>query len=152
MAAEATAKKPQLPVLMPERMGLVGQKQNVFVVDIPMSVTLEQLLEPSYWAHVAEQMQPLDEIKARMEDGSAVHYLLVGWCERNFAHVKLDRTVTLNVSKEPPVSSVKHRVQWMGMHQKYCVIRQSDNAILREGETKDGAARWLREYESGLGR
>ena len=154
MAVEAAIKKVQAQVvLMPERFGLVGQKQNVFIADIPMDVKLDQLLEPSYWAHVADQMQPLDEVKARMEDGSAIHYLVVGWCERNFAHVKLDRTVELRVDKEPPASSVKHRVEWKGMHQKYCVIRQRDSAILREGElSKDSAARWMREYEAGQSR
>lgn len=150
--AEANAVKKQIPVLMPERFGLVGQKQNVFVVDLPLTVTLNDALEPSYWAHVADQMQPLDEIKVRADDGSFVAYLIVAWCERNFAKVVLDRKVECIVSKEPPVSSVKHRVEWKGQHQKFCVIRNSDNGILREGESKDGAARWLREYESGAGR
>src|SRR6266404_9387537 len=87
--AEAAKKQP-LPVLMPDRFGLVGQKQNVFVVDLPMTVTLDEALQPSYWAHVAEQLTPLDEIKVRAEDGSFVAYLIVGWCGRNYAHVVLD--------------------------------------------------------------
>ena len=150
--AEA-AKKPQGPVLMPERMALGGLKQNVFVVDLPITVSLEQTLDPSFWAHVADQMQPMDEIKLRSEDGAWIAYLVVGWCERNFAQVVLDRKVEIRVDREAPVSSVKHRVEWKGNQMKYCVIRLSDSKILREGDpSKDGAMRWLREYESGIGR
>ncbi len=150
--AEAAKKQP-LPVLMPDRFGLVGQKQNVFVVDLPMTVTLDEALQPSYWAHVAEQLTPLDEIKVRAEDGSFVAYLIVGWCGRNYAHVVLDHKVVISSVKEAPTSSVQHRVEWKGAHLKYCVIRNSDSKILREGErTQDDASRWLREHEAGAGR
>lgn len=149
---EAVAIKKQSHVLMPERFALVEEKQAQFVVDIPANVTLQDVIEPGFWAHVAEQMHPLDEIKVRAEDGSWIAYLVVAWCERNYAYVVLDRKIDLNVSKEAPVNSVKHRVDWKGPHMKYCVIRNSDNKMLREGETKDGATRWLREYELGQAR
>lgn len=158
MAAEAAVAvvkevKKQSPVLMPDRFGLEEEKQRVFVVDLPAAVTLDEAMEPSYWAHVAEQMQPFDEIKIRAEDGSFIAYLVVGWCERNFAHVVMDRKINLSVNKEPPVSSVKHRIDWKGAHLKFCVIRNSDNKTLHEGErTKDEATRWLREYETSQGR
>lgn len=151
-APAVTVKKKQAQVLMPDRFGLVGQKQNMFVVDLPFGVTEEDFMDPGYWAHVADQMQPLDEIKVRAEDGSFVVYLLVAWCERNFAKVVFDRRVECTVSKEAPVNSVKHRVEWKGPHMKFCVIRNSDSSVLREGETKDGAARWLREFEAGQAR
>ena len=147
------AAKKQVPVLMPERFGLVEEKQHRFIVDLPATVSLDDALEPSYWAHVAAEMQPFDEITIRAEDGSFIAYLVVGWCERNFAHVKLDRRIDLTVSREPPTSSVKHRVEWKGPHMKFCVIRNSDNKFLRDGErTEDEAKRWLREYEAGAGK
>ena len=153
MAEAAAVKKAPSPVLMPDRFGDQESKQHVFVVDLPATVALDDALQPSFWAHVSEQMQPFDEIKIRAEDGSFIAYLVVGWCERNFAQVILDRVVQLTVDREAPVNSVKHRVEWKGAHLKFCVIRNSDDKVLREGErTKDEAARWLRDFEVSAGK
>lgn len=145
------AAKKSSPVLMPDRMGLSEHKRQDWVVDIPIGVTLEQAMEPSYWAHVAEQMNPLDHIEIRAEDGSYVAELIVSMCERSYARVVLDRVVRLTQEKEAPVESIKHRVEWKGPAMKWCVIRNSDNQVLRQEErTKDEAMRWLDDHEKTM--
>ena len=141
------------PVLMPERMGLREQKINDFVVDVPMTLSLEDALEPSFWAHVADQMQPSDHITLRADDGSWIAYLVVAYCERNFAKVVVDRCVKLNADTETPINSIKHKVEWKGPRLKYCVIRMSDAALLKqECRTREEAAAWMREHEQTMAR
>jgi len=152
MAEIAVAKK-QSPVLMPDRIGLADDKRHDWVVDLPMSVTLEQAMEPSYWAHVAAQMDPLDHIELRAEDGSWVAYLIVSFCERNYATVVLDRQIKLGDDREVPLSTIKHRVDWKGPQMRWCVVRVSDSALLHQGEREKGAAyQWLQDHEKTLQR
>ena len=142
-----------MPVLMPERFGLAEDMRHDFVANIPMGVTLEDVLEPSYWAHMAEMMVPLDHIEVRAEDGSWVAFLIVQFCERNYARVVLDRIVKMSPDTEVPVASIKHRVEWKGPQLKYCVIRVADSQILkREVKTKEEANAWLLEHERTVGR
>lgn len=147
---EATAKK-SIPVLMPERIGLSEDKRHDWVVDLPMTVTLEEALEPSFWAHVSAQMEPLDHIEVRSEDGSWVAFLIVSFCERNYAKVVLDRQVKLDDNQEVPLATVKHKVEWKGPHLRFCVIRIADAALLQQGmRDKQAAYQWMTEHEKTL--
>lgn len=136
------------PVIMPDRVGLAESKRQDWVVDVPIAHTLQHCLDPSYWAHVAAQMEPLDHIELRAEDGSWIAYLVVRFCERSYARVVLDREVKLDGELAAPAESVKHRVEWKGTQLKHCVIRNSDDKILQQGiRSKPEADRWLIDYE-----
>lgn len=129
---EATVKKSK-PVAMPDHFGLAENKRQDWVLDVPVSVTLEQAMEPSYYAHVAAQMEPLDNVQLRCEDGSWVADLIVQFCERNYARVVLKTHTKLGSEKDAPEVSVEHRVEWKGPTLKWCVIRNSDNKIIKDG-------------------
>jgi len=151
--AETASVKKQNPVGMPERMGLAEDKRHDWVFDLPVGLKIEDVLEPSYWAHLASQMDPLDHIEVRAEDGSWVAYLVVAYCERNYAKVKLDRLVKLEDDQEAPITSIKHKVEWKGPHMKFCVIRLSDSAVLQQGmRDKAMANQWMVEHEKTLSR
>jgi len=150
--AEQAVKKEQ-PVIMPDRVGLAEHKRHDWVVDVPLGVTVEQATEPAFWAHVAAQMDPLDHIELRAEDGSWVAYMIVAYCERNYAKVVLDRVVKLEANHEIPMASRKHSVEWKGPHLKWSVIRMSDREVLKSGMSSKGeAANWMTEHEKTIGR
>ena len=138
---------------MPERVGLAEDKRHDWVVDVPVTITIEDTLEPSYWAHIAAQMEPLDNIEVRCEDGSWVAYLIVAFCERNYAKVVLDRVIKLDTRADAPMTSIKHKVEWKGPVLRFAVIRLSDSQILHSGDkSKELAQAWMLEYEKTLGR
>jgi hypothetical protein len=142
------AVKKSVPSLMPDRMGLAEDKRHDWVVDVPVTVSREEILEPSYWAHVAAQMQPLDHIEARWEDGSKIQYLIVAMCEKNYAVVKFDRELTLEQEAQAPSGAEKHRVEWKGPRLMWSVIRLSDSQIIHNGEkSRDLATAWMMEHE-----
>lgn len=136
------------PVLMPERVGLADAKRHDWVVDAEYGVTLEEVLQPSYWSHVAPRMVPGDHIEVRAEDFSWVAYLIVHFAERTYANVVVDRVVTIDKAQDLPAVSIKHKVEWNGPHHKFAVIRISDSQMLQSGFTTRGLAdEWMRNHE-----
>ena len=147
----AEAAKKQSPVVMPDRMVLAEHKRQDWVVDLPVGVTLEMAMEPGYWAHVAAQMEPLDHVELRADDGSWVAFLIVRYCERSYAIVHLVSRVDLAGPTDAPSSTQKHRVEWKGGAMKHCVIRNADGAVLHQGERdKQAAVNWMIEHEKSM--
>jgi len=133
---------------MPERMGLAEDKRHDFVVDIPPTVQRDEIFVPSYWAHVADQMQPMDHIEARWEDGSKIIYLVVQMCERNYAKVKLLNEVLFDDDVAVPVGSEKHKVEFKGPRMQWCVVRLADSVILhRDEKSRELATAWMIDHE-----
>jgi len=146
-------KDKDIPVLMPERFGASEEKRHDFVVDLPISVTLEQAMDPGFWAHVAHEMIPLDHIELRAEDGSWVADLIVAFCERNYAKVVLKSITKLDEDQVAPASSIKHKIEWKGPHLKYSVIRTADSKVMQsQMRTRDEATQWLTAHEKTLER
>jgi len=144
----AVAAKKGNPVLMPERMGLAEDKRHDWVVDIPITVQREEILDPSYWAHVAEQMEPMDHIEARWEDGSKIIYLVVQMCERNYARVALHGELTLDTAISVPTGSEKYKVEFKGTRLQWTVIRIADSVTLHSGaKSRELATAWMLDHE-----
>ena len=151
--AEKQEAKKQSAVLMPERFGLAEAKRQDFVADVPSDVTLEQVLDPAYWAHTAISMTPGDQIEVRWEDGSRIALLHVVFCERNYARVETIWTKEIKVNIETPSASIKHRVDWKGPHLKWCVVRVSDSQVIsKENSSKELAYQWMQNHERAQGR
>jgi len=152
-AAPAPEKKKSQPVLMPGRMGIAEEKRNEHIVDVPVGVTLDECLDPAFWAHEAPKLQPLDKIELRSEDGSWIAIAYVRLCERTYALLVLDRVIDMSGERTVPAASFKHRVEWKTTTLKYAVIRNMDDKILQSGfGTKAEADRWLIEYERNMER
>ena len=151
MSEAAVAKKDtrKVQTVLPAMFGLAEHKRHDFVCDVKPDVTVDDVCDPAFWSHVADQMDPLDTIEVRWEDGSKILQLRVLWCERTFAKVKVISTETLDeIPANQEVKSLKHRVEWKGPTQKHCVIRNSDNAILQSGFRERAlAAAWLTDHE-----
>lgn len=150
VAIRAVEKKSSHAVLMPDHIGLAEHKRNDFVVDLPHGLTLEDAMEPSFWAHVVmdRDMQPLDRVEIRAEDGSWTADLIVAYCERNYAKLKLIAKHELAADTVAPESSIKHEVVWKGPSLKFCVIRKSDSQIIHQGDKeKQTAISWMVEHE-----
>ena len=145
---EAVAKK-QSPVLMPDRCKHAEFTNTRWTVNVESGRTPQDILAPSYWSHTAFQMQPFDEIQARAEDGKWVAYLVVRFCEKNFAIMHLDRLIEFKDNAEIPETSIRHKVEWKGPQHQYAVIRLSDSQMLHSKcKTREEAAEWLRNHEN----
>lgn len=146
-ATEAPKRK-EMPVLMPERFGLSEAKRRDWVADVEAGRTVQDILEPSYWAHIAPQLSAGDHIEARAEDGKWIAFLIVLYCERTYARVVVDRVLEIRENAVATDESIRHKVEWKGPHYKFAVIRIADSQMLQSGfKTREEAAAWLRNHE-----
>lgn len=145
--------KIQARVIMPQRFAEAETLRHDWIADAEVGTSLEEVMEPSYWTHVAPLMVPYDHIEVRAEDGTWIAYLVVLYAERNYAKVVLDRVLKVEQNAEVPEASLKHKVKYNGPHHKFCVIRLSDDEILHKGcKTREEADAWLRTYEKSMER
>lgn len=155
-AAEAPkpqAKKKESPVLMPSRFALAEFRRHDWVADVESGRTVEDILQPSYWTHIAPQLQPYDHIEARAEDGKWIAFLIVLFSENNYAQVIVDRVLKIEANADTTSPSAKYKVDWKGPHYKYVVIRVSDDQMLHSGcKTRDEASSWLKNHEAASSR
>lgn len=134
-------------ILDPQRHRLAEHVRNTWVVNAEEGTTIQDVLEPSYWAHVARELKPYDHIEVRLETGDWIAQMLVISQGLNWAKVHLLQQHNLSMSQEAPPSSQKHEVKWRGPQHKWCVMRLIDNQALQTGMEKDEASAWLRNYE-----
>lgn len=156
------ADKPQaIPQLDANRFKLAEHEFNRWCITVEQGITRAQILNPAFYSQFSSKMRPYDTIAVRCDDGTLYAELLVIQSERTWARVHVlswhDLTSKdVAQSKVEPTSSPKvaldpskeFKVKYMGAHKKWSVIRQSDEAIVREGEdNKANAELWLVEYQ-----
>lgn len=140
-------------VLVEKRLGLVESKRQDWVVEAEEGTTVEDVLDPLYWAHVAARFTPYDRIEVRIDTGEWMLDLIVLQAARNYARVHvLTKYELVDASAEVPGAAIKHRVEWKGTHKKWCVIRNADSALVQaELQTKELANEWLTNHERVTG-
>jgi len=146
------AKEKALIQLAPNELHLFEHVSQRYDAKIAQGVTPEDMLVPAFWAHHAVKLRPMDEIRARAEDGTWVATLLVLDCSRTWAKVQLIQVhklttgdVALSQASETQIQEFigTHLVTYRGPH-KWSVVRRADKNVLAEGmEQKDTASVWL---------
>lgn len=138
----------------PHRFTSFEYRNKVCKVDIESGHTLEQMLEPAYWAHVANKLQDGDEIVAVAEDNTfRAHFYVI---ERgpNWANVYCLKFDELTKEFQIPVTADQnYLVQFGGNLHKWRVKRKSDGQVLiSKLKTPEQATDWLRNYKATLAR
>lgn len=150
--ADKPADAKRAVILNPQRMTLAEQCRQDWVVNAEAGTTVQDVLDPAYWAHMAVQMQPFDRIDVRLETGEWMLQLLVINHGRNWAQVHLLHHYDLAKRAETMPSAQKHSVEWKGPQLKWCVIRLADSeAVMKELASKQAAAEWLAQHEKSAG-
>lgn len=105
---------------------------------------VDDLLQPSYWAHVAKTVRPGDRIEAVAHDGSwfAEFYVIS-------AGANEVRVVSLRVASLTAQSvTVEYEVKFRG-RAKWSVLRMTDKAVMVDGLDDEKAANdWLAQHQA----
>lgn len=136
-------------ILNPQRIGLAEARRQDWVVNAEEGTTVQDVLDPGYWAHCASSMQVYDRIDVRLETGEWLLELFVLDVGRNYARVFLAKKHDFADSNiEVPVGAIKHKVEWKGPQRKHVVIRLSDGAAIQEGFSEKAVAmEWMANHE-----
>lgn len=148
----ADAAKKQEGVLVPNRMQAAEHGRNIWLATAESAEHPEDFLRPTFWAHVAKNLQPFDHIELRTDDGTYWAEFLVTSCEKTWAKVQLLREAKISVSVEAPIDP-EYKAEWKGPHRKWCVLRIKDGSLVHEGLADRGAAnQWLESYVRTVGK
>lgn len=148
----ALAPKVQARSIMPSRMRLAQYDRRDWVVNAEIGTSLDEVLRPEYWAHMAGTMSPYDHIEVRVDDEQWLAHLLVRRVERSAVVVHVLHFYELDPKQVASASAAQHRIEFKGPQRKHSVIRTSDNAVIRdEFASKEAARQWLTDYERTTG-
>lgn len=154
MAAEP-AKAPRVMRLQIPRFQLAEYSKRSFFATPEAGVTLADMLQPEFWAHVAQNITRGDFIEAILEDCSAFYEFFVMEVGKTWAVVVPIREVDLRAASalaahyknKSASTAAQFKVEFKGLHLKYCVIRLSDQSIIKqEFADQSGAESYLRDY------
>lgn len=133
-----------------QRLSLAEYKRQDHIHEAEEGMTVERLLESSYWAHIPfGKIQLYDRMEVRIDTGEWIAELIVVGCARGWIQMYLAKLYNLDMSTsaEAPNSQLKYDIKYKG-YKKWCVIRREDSVLLQEGmDTKALAQTWLDQHE-----
>jgi hypothetical protein len=159
---EKTSKTPQAPevppkaravVVDPQRMQVAEYVRREWVVTAEEGTSIDDIVHPGYWAHMARQLALYDRIEVRIDTGEFLLELVVKSVGPNWAQVAvLQHHKLVGVADEETSNSHSELdVKFKGPIRKWCVVRKSDDEILHEKEeSKLAASTWAAQYESTI--
>lgn len=118
-------------------------------LSIPVTDTIDDLKEPSYWTHLAGagRIGPLDFIDCIWEDMSKCVLVRVLTMTRTSAFVKIwdVKDLTDDMSNASGLAEIaNYDVTFTGPAGKYRIVRKVDRTFVRDGfDTQEAAMRWL---------
>ncbi len=119
------------PKLQAGRLKQADVVRNVWVVVPEHGFSMEDILEPGYWAHVAVEFRQYDRIEVQSEDASVWAELLVVAAGPTWAKVAPVRFVELGRDTDIPESEYEGLiVQFRGPIEKWCVQSKDDRRVL----------------------
>lgn len=142
--------------LDPARFSLDEHQNQTWTATVEAGTTLKDILQPDFFANVANKMRQYDRIYVRIDTGEWYAELLVLDCGKNWA--KTYGILKVDIGEEGqhtedinPEIYERFTVQHRGPHLKWCVIRKSDKEAIKEMcATRSEAQSWLASYAMTL--
>lgn len=109
------------------------------------------IFEPTFWAHVAAKLRPLDRLEIMDDEGSWLTMLIVRAVGRQEAVVTELWSANLSGAAAATHVSVEFEAKWRGHKYKWSAVRLSDKAVMREDmETREEAEAYIRSHLKAL--
>lgn len=131
-----------------QRMQLREVFRQDWAVNAEAGTTIEDVLDPQYWAHMAVRMTPYARVEVLEETGEWMLDLFVLNVGRNWAQVHVLHKYDLEQRSETMPAAQKHKIDWKGPQRKFAVIRIADSQVIQDGfGSKLEAGVWLANHE-----
>lgn len=136
---------------------LAEHVRAVHVVIPPEGTTVEDLLKPEAWAHVAHELATGSRIEVVPESGEWFAELYVVEAKRQWAKVvllrKVDLAPLLVQGESAPQDTEEFYAKWSGPISKFRVHRKKDKEVIRaDFATAEDANLWIAEHKKSLAR
>lgn len=141
-----------MPKLMERNLHAADFARQVFRVNPPAGTTLDEMLVPEYWAHVARRMTPHDVVEVVPEDGSFYARLFVLNSDKLWVKMaKLDY-VEFGDAGQRPAQADKFEAKFGGPNVKWRVHNKSDNSLVSGDsfQTRADAEKWIEQHSKAM--
>ena len=150
ITAEEETEDSLVPITQ-SRFGLEVEAANRWRVTVPMVTNRDDLLNESYWQHIATQLRPGDEIVAMPDNMAWKDIYHVCGSGRLYAHVVRVEQYELTPLEQAVHLPSIYKVEFKGAHHKWAVVR--GDVPLKDGfETEALARRYAAKHESAVTR
>lgn len=123
--------------------------RQVWRIIVPRGTTVEDMLKPTYWGHVAAQLRTGDKIEAVVEDNSGYFEFYVRFARRLEAAVSLISQSDLPAAEITEDLVKEYRVEFRGQRAKWSVIKGKE--VVKQGIESEGEAQaWLDNHLKAL--
>jgi hypothetical protein len=118
-------------------------------ITVDPATTLDDMMNPGYWAHVAAQLRTGDEITAVAEDNSFYAKFFVRFARRLEASVSLIQHVELEAVAVTTELASEYSIKFRGQRSKFTILKGKE--VLRDGfETENQAKAYLEDHLKAL--
>lgn len=147
--------------LLPHALKQAEYERTLWQVVLPKNTTIEEVLVPEFWSHVAKQFHPHDKITIWAYDGSWVCEAYILYSDNLSARV-VPQANGLTVFNKVPAKEQfevdnKHLIAYVNPSLRWTVQRKKkgkDNEmeIIKDGlQSKDHARAWLKDHLTAVG-
>jgi hypothetical protein len=127
--------------------------RHIYHVIPEQGVTLEDVLQVSYWSQIAGQLEVGDHVEVYPEDQTYWAHLLVIDCNRLEARMQILNYVEIGANAASPLSeeTLVYFVKWRGPQFKWAICRKADGSSVKDGfASRDKASAGLSDYLKAL--
>jgi hypothetical protein len=142
----ADTEKKVIPLLPPKRIQLAEYVRSTWRAVAEEGHTKEQILDPTYWAHAAQQVKRGDLIEVVNDTETFFMELYVQQVGKGFAKVIELRCIELIKEQVKEAPNNDYEVVYKGPSLRYCVVRKEDGEKVKTEMEKDEANLWLKQY------
>lgn len=138
--------KRKIGALNRQHVKLEASARRNWCVTPPYGARPEDLCEPDYWRHLAQEIgiAPNDKVCATCEGGEWYAEYLVIHVGPQHAKLSIINKVKLASAEDVITTTQTHEIKWMGPSHKFVVIRLSDGVTMEKGfANKEAAAKWM---------
>lgn len=129
-----------------------GYMVNEWEIEVESGTTIENILNPIFWTHVAKNLCLLDEIKILTEDRTFYARVLVTGVDKQSARVFVLEYKDLTEAEafQPSEGLAKesdYLIEYAGKTAKWRVVRLADRKTIKSGmESREEAERSMRDH------
>ena len=134
------------------RFKTAGHFTTKFEMVVEHGVTIDDIKQPGFYAHIGNFLKPYDTITVTSDDMSIYAEVLVLAAERTAATVTILRDYDLTKAdvvkyQSDNFAASDFEIKWRGPAAKFSLVRKEDNSVIREGfASKEDAENSLKDY------
>lgn len=153
-AATIPVKPPTLRQTHAGRFKLGGHYTQDWEVVVETGTTVDDMLKPEFWAHVAKQLRQYSKIKVLPDDGSYYAELLVQSAGNVWAKCVVLHHVEFTARQPSAAEAPSHTIEYAGPHHKWRVVSNAGDrpVVSKEHASREDAALWLNDHLKAIGR